>query len=269
LLVGQYIDHIVIVTKKLADASADYASAGFTVTPGGDHTFGGRSTSHNALITFQDGAYFELIAFKDPEAFSENRWKALLDKGEGLVDFAVFAEDLPAQAEALAARGIVLNGGVRDGGRKRPDGQQVDWKMAALQSTPETKLPFIIEDVTPRNLRVPDGDAAVHPLGITGVAGLTVLVKDLGVSSAAYEKVVGSEGTAVTPAFDGVNAAKRFTLSSGQWVDLVEPAGSSSEIGAYLAERGEGPFEVVLKGAAEAGRFPLETTHGARIRIEA
>jgi hypothetical protein len=266
--VGQYIDHIVIVTKKLADASADYTSAGFTVTPGGDHTFGG-GASHNALITFQDGAYFELIAFKNPEAFTENRWKALLDKGEGLVDFAVFAEDLSAQAEALAARGIVLNGGVRDGGRKRPDGQQVDWKMASLQSTPETKLPFIIEDVTPRNLRVPDGDAAVHPIGITGVAGLTILVNNLGISAAAYEKVVGSAGTDATPGFDGVKAAKRFTLSSGQWVDLVEPADGSSEIGAYLAERGEGPYEVVLKGATEAGLFPLETTHGARIRIEA
>lgn len=266
---GQYIDHIVIVTKKLADASADYTAAGFTVTPGGDHTMGGRSASHNALVTFQDGAYFELIAFKDPEAFGEHRWKSLLDKGEGLVDFALYAEDLPTQADAFAERGIVLNGGVRDGGRKRPDGQQIDWKMASLQSDPETKLPFIIEDVTPRNLRVPDGDASVHPLGITGVAGLTVVVKALAVSSAAYEKVVGTAGVDATPAFDGVKAAQRFTLSSGQWIELVQPADSSSEIGQYLAVRGECPYEVVLKGSAAQGLFPLETTHGARLRVEA
>jgi hypothetical protein len=267
--VGQYIDHIVIVTKKLADASADYAAAGFTVTPGGDHTMGGRSASHNALVTFQDGAYFELIAFKDPEAFGEHRWKSLLDKGEGLVDFALYADDLPAQADAFAERGITLNGGVRDGGRKRPDGQQIDWKMASLQSEPATKLPFIIEDVTPRNLRVPDGDASVHPLGITGVAGLTVVVNDLAVSAAAYEKVVGSEGAASTPVIDGVKAAKRFTLSSGQWIELVQPVDGSSDLGQFLASRGECPYEVVLKGAAARGLFPLETTHGARIRVEA
>ena len=66
----QNIDHIVIVVRDLARASADYARAGFTVTPGGEHTGG---ATHNALITFADGAYLELLAFKVPGK-TEHRW---------------------------------------------------------------------------------------------------------------------------------------------------------------------------------------------------
>jgi hypothetical protein len=58
------IDHVVIVVRDLAQASADFAAAGFTVTPGGEHADG---ATHNALIPFADGAYIELIAFKEPD----------------------------------------------------------------------------------------------------------------------------------------------------------------------------------------------------------
>ena len=54
------IDHIVILVRDLAAASAEHAKLGFTVTPGGAHRHG---ATHNALISFADGTYFELIAF--------------------------------------------------------------------------------------------------------------------------------------------------------------------------------------------------------------
>ncbi len=52
------IDHIVIVVNNLDVASTQFETAGFTVTPGGSHPTG----TYNALIPFQDGSYFELIA---------------------------------------------------------------------------------------------------------------------------------------------------------------------------------------------------------------
>ena len=57
------LDHIVIAVADLDTAIADFRSLGFTVQPGGRHP--GR-TSHNALIVFADGAYFELIAWTAP-----------------------------------------------------------------------------------------------------------------------------------------------------------------------------------------------------------
>src|SRR5216684_222849 len=57
------IDHIVIVVRDLDAAVADYGRLGFTVVRGGRHPSMG---THNALIAFSDGAYFELIPTASP-----------------------------------------------------------------------------------------------------------------------------------------------------------------------------------------------------------
>ena len=62
------IDHIVIAVPDLERASRNYETLGFTVVPGGRHPVG----TCNALISFSDGAYIELIAFY--EANPEHRW---------------------------------------------------------------------------------------------------------------------------------------------------------------------------------------------------
>ena len=48
-----------------------------------------------------------------------------------------------------------------DGARARPDGVQLQWRSASLN--PAGQLPFIIEDVTPRGLRVPSGEFRPAP----------------------------------------------------------------------------------------------------------
>jgi catechol 2,3-dioxygenase-like lactoylglutathione lyase family enzyme len=57
------LDHIVIAVQDLERTIADYQSLGFNVLRGGEHP--GRST-HNALVVFADGVYFELIAWRAP-----------------------------------------------------------------------------------------------------------------------------------------------------------------------------------------------------------
>ena len=59
------IDHIVILVADLDRAQAEYAAAGFTVVPGGEHAGG---LTHNALVAFADGTYLELLAFRRPLA---------------------------------------------------------------------------------------------------------------------------------------------------------------------------------------------------------
>lgn len=258
----QAIDHIVVVVRDLAQASENYRRAGFTVTPGGYHTGG---ATHNALISFGDGAYFELIAFTEPDKPQAHRWWQKSTTGEGTVDFALVSADLDAEAERLRAAGIAVDG-PHDGGRKRPDGQQLAWRMLSISSD-EAPLPFIIEDVTARELRVPPGDATRHPLGITGIAGVAVLVPDLDRASTVYEALLGMAGEATTPAIAGVTRGRRFRVGP-HWIELAEPAPDATALQAHMANRGIAPYEIVLTGSEpRRDLLPLGQTHAARIRI--
>ena len=261
--VGYYLDHIVIGVNDLATASADYQQAGFEVTPGGEHSSG---NTHNALVTFDDGAYLELIAFKDKQIKPEHKWGAKLARGEGFLDFALGSDDLEAEAARLDQAGIE-HSGVRPLGRLRPDGQRIDWLL--LNATDETHpLPFLIEDITPRELRVPGGDAAKHPLAATGIAGVRLLVRDLEAAATRFKALLGVEGSDVAPAIIGGAAAKRFALGS-QWIELIQPSSDATALQDYLAERGGAPYEIVLAGgtAPNGGPLPLASTHQARMWV--
>src|SRR5258708_26686205 len=108
----QMIDHIVILARDLADASANFARAGFTVTPGGEHTLG---TTHNALVSFADGTYFELIAFKEPDRRQEHRWWERLERGEGLIDYALLSDGLDAEIGRVSQTALAVRGPAHGG----------------------------------------------------------------------------------------------------------------------------------------------------------
>jgi hypothetical protein len=235
------IDHIVIVVDDLDTASRDYTTAGFTVIPGGEHTNG---KSHNALIAFADGTYFELIAFHDPNDAGGNPWaSALQQSGEGLVDFALRTDDLDAEVASLRASGIEVIGPT-DGGRTRPDGQTLAWRTIRFE---QPGAPFYCHDVTDRTLRVPGGDATVHANGVTNVHGILLAVGDLDETAALYAALTGNVGVA---------AAERVRFAAGnQYIDL------------QIAE-GDRPIEVVLNAPdGQDNLLPLDLTHSAHLRL--
>jgi catechol 2,3-dioxygenase-like lactoylglutathione lyase family enzyme len=258
----QGIDHIVIAVRDLAAASDDYARLGFTVTPGGEHTGG---ATHNALISFADGAYFELIAFREPDRPQDHKWWGRFAKGEGTVDFALLSESVDFEGDRLRQAGIEIDG-PHDGGRLRPDGQRIAWRNLGLAAA-GAPLPFMIEDVTSRDLRVPAGAATQHSLGVSGIAGLILLVDDLERASAPYQALLDTPGESSTPTIDAVRRARRFT-SGSQWIELAEAAPSAADLQRHIEKRGAGPYEIVLAGGADTERLPLDLTHGARIRVE-
>ena len=178
------LDHVVIAAHDLARAVRDYRALGFTVEMGGRHP--GR-TSHNALVVFEDGAYLELIAWPEPGP-AERWYNVLTAHGEGFMDFALIPEDVPRAIDEARARGLPLNGPI-DGGRVRPDGREVRWQTGR-QATFD--LPFFCGDVTPRELRVPEGDARRHLNGARGVASVTVSVQDVEASRARYRALLGT-----------------------------------------------------------------------------
>ncbi len=145
------LDHLVVLVRDLELASADYESLGFAVTPGGEHADG---LTGNALIPFEDGSYFELVSFLDPEDPTDNfwGWRRFLPY-EGLIDYCAASDDLDSDASRLESLGFFVDG-PDDGGRLLPDGEEIRWRSARIRQEGRL-LPFLIEDLTPRGLRVP------------------------------------------------------------------------------------------------------------------
>ena len=75
------LDHLVIAVHDLEQAMQRHRDMGFRVQVGGKHP--GR-LSHNALVVFEDGSYFELIAWS-ADAPAEAWWHILQQQGEGLI----------------------------------------------------------------------------------------------------------------------------------------------------------------------------------------
>ncbi len=276
------LDHIVIVDQNLETMVSHAESAGFTVVPGGEHAGG---MTHNALIAFRDGSYIELIAFIEPDQRSTHRWWPRLWKGGGLVDFALLCADLEGEVGEIRARGLDIPEPIENG-RLRPDGQRLDWRQSFPQEiVGESGLPFLIEDVTPRSLRVPSSEAeTTHRNGVVGIAGITLLVDDLDAASNALGAITGNDVAAVEPPFPGTARAARATVGAelGQWIvaatpDMSKEDGMDADAlpARYLAKYGLGPFSAVLTtGAAPSDLAPnsgkeldVELLAASRLRI--
>lgn len=259
-----HLDHLVILVRNLPQAVDDYAALGFTVTPGGTHADG---ITHNALITFADGTYLELIAFVDPASAGDNvwGWRRFLDAGGGLIDYCVASDDLAADVQAFQAQGFTLKGPT-PGGRKRPDGEELRWLSASFWQAGR-ELPFLIQDLTPRELRVPGGAAAQHANGVTGIRELTIVTADLDRSSANVGKLTGSAGTAFSA--DRRRDAQVASFGIGAHTLIyAEPANPLSPLQQHIESIGLGPYELTL--ATENGNAALldrKRTHGVEMRL--
>lgn len=262
------LDHVVILVADLDAAIADYRSLGFNVQPGGTHADG---ATHNALIVFADGSYIELIAFLRLDL--PHRWLAWAQRGcEGFIDFALLPRDVAETIAAARGRGLDYDGPF-DGGRVRPDGEQLAWQIGAPKSA---DLPFLCGDLTPRALRVREGDVRVHANGARGVAALTVAVADLNRSLERWLALLGPQGGAAPrlPAAPGLGL-RVATLALGTTaVVLASPDPGPDDappLRSRLAEHGEGLFGIALHAAPDSPSrlLPIAATHGASIEIVA
>lgn len=252
----QAIDHAVILVADLAEATHDYEALGFRVVPGGEHTDG---ATHNALISFADGTYLELLAFR--REVQNHRWWPHVAAGEGLIDFALLPHAIAADVAAAQARGLRLIGPL-DGGRMRHDGVQIAWQTAYGRAA---ELPFLCGDVTPRSLRVPAGLAQQHPNGAVGIFRLTVAVRDLEVSAARYAALIG-RSPLVEPGRRLFKLGPGYVVVQSTEPDLVE----SNAVLDQLELRGQGPAALALRRdrlAATPRVLSPSLTHGVRMII--
>jgi Glyoxalase-like domain len=246
------LDHLVILVRDLDVAAADYERLGFTVTPGGEHADG---LTRNALIPFEDGSYFELVSFLDPEDIRDNvwGWRKFLPH-EGLIDYCAASDDLESDVRRLESLGFDVNG-PDDGGRRLPDGVEIRWRSARI-SQEGRLLPFLIEDLTPRELRVPGGQAAGHPNGASGISRIEIAAPDAEEAASSLAALIG------TP--DDASTSVRLGNCS------LSPVTAEREDAARrLDASGPGPLAVDLVGETPGSTRALDRhlAHGAGIRL--
>jgi len=253
------IDHLVIAVPDLEAATRDYRSLGFTVVPGGRHPGVG---TYNALLAFADSSYVELIGFYEPR--DDHRWWAPLRRGGGLVDFCLQTDDLVGDFQALRRAGVDI-GDPEPRNRTRPDGVKVRWAFALARDAHRGVAPFIIADVTGRDVRVPAERS--HANGVTGIGTVTVAVSDVATVRGWYAQVLGRTGKDIRRADVG-GAGVRFTIGPHTF-DFVAPADARSPLVDWLAQRGSSPYAATLRGdARRPGPLDPAKTHGARLSVE-
>lgn len=181
------IDHILIAVEDLALATEVYEKLGFQVLAGGTHP---KMGTHNALVPLADGTYLELIGVWDAslaEQFS-HPVLAALQSNNRLAGFALSSDNLEADIAEIRARGFEISD-PREGERERPDGQRIQWRTAFPT---DARFPFLIQDVTPRDLRISEPTAGIgQTLHINDV---NVGVIDVPTAQAQYEKLLGISG---------------------------------------------------------------------------
>jgi catechol 2,3-dioxygenase-like lactoylglutathione lyase family enzyme len=251
------IDHVVIVVEQLESAIASYSRAGFTVVRGGKHPIG----THNALIAFADGSYFELLAFLN--ANTGHPWQTALDQGGGLADFCMRTDDLAADVESMRRAGAKI-GDPYPLTRDRPDGYHLSWVLAVPDPPFNGQVPYLIKDDTPRDERVPH--ERTHRNAATGIRALAIAVNDPAMTSRYYARVLGCPGVPLNrPDLEASGVA--FTIGPNE-LHLLASKTEDGPVANWVRDRGQSSFEVVLaSAAASATRLDPALLQRARIRI--
>lgn len=228
-----HLDHAVIAVHDLDAAIQDYHRLGFTVVQGGTHA---NHATRNALITFSNGTYLELLAAThQPPLPGLIDFSILLQQGEGLVGFALRSNDLDMEAARLRADGFAVNE-VIPGERRRADGTLVRWKLALLN---DGFAPFLIQDITPQERRISTNPSATtHANAIRGLCGVEIAVHDLPEARTWYARLFGA----------GETDPAQIRLRE---IPLAEPSAGLSALH-------------LVPGGRETFHFPLERTHHVR-----
>lgn len=237
------IDHVVILVDDLATGIEQYQALGFAVESGGRHP----RFTHNALVSLGDGSYLELIAYYEQEGAEQHRWHKFLASGGGLVDYAVGTPNLESELQTAGERDLQYKG-PNDGARKRPDGRELVWKTATPTGDKTYGLPFIIEDVTDRDLRVPGGEGIAHPNGVEGIDTLVIAVRDLDAATAKHRALFGTEPEALDVSGRG-EGIEGVLFNLGRYkIELHVPT-MKGGITDALDAKGDGPYELIFRGS--------------------
>lgn len=254
------VDHATVCGSDLDALRVAFASVGLTSDYGGPH---GNGVTQMALIGFDDGSYLELIApvkADDPKLASGSEWAKFIVGNAGPCAWAVGSSDIRGDVERLKKAGIQISG-QSAGSRRKPDGTTIEWEAAQVGGTAGSLLPFMIQDKTPRELRVKPS-ASVKSSGLTGIAVVIIGVKDFDAAIASFRRAYGLEAP---PIEDHKEFGAKLAYFEGTPVVLAAPFDSSSWLAERLAKFDESPVAYLLgtsdfSGAAKKYTASTETS---------
>jgi hypothetical protein len=251
------IDHLVIVVSDLDQAARDFTELGFTVVPGGRHPVG----SHNVLICFADGSYVEIIAFYRKAA--DHRWWNPLQDGERLVDYCLQTDDLRGDTQKLRFAGVDIKDPV-PWSRTRPDGYKLKWLLSLAGRDHRGVAPFLIEDITPRQERIPQ--QFNHKNRAAGIAKLTVAVGEGSKVGQWYQSVLETPGEPMEDTALGANGL-RFRVGP-HVLEFVSPITPQSPLIDWLRKYGPSPYSAALRSTTTGVRLlDTQLAHGAKFYL--
>ena len=258
-------DHAIIAVLDLDIATADFEGLGFTVVYGGEHDGG---LTHNALITFANGTYIEVLAPTDPGLLQSppeagpGNYLFLFEAGEGFAGYSLHTDELDAVVKRVRGRGIEIADPAA-GGRQRTDGVELAWRTAFPLGS---LSPFFMTDKTPRELRVrSEPELTSHSNGAQGVLRVLSVVSNLEEGIVRNSSLLGEDPTQVV----AIRGAETATFNIGTFeVTIATPTVQDGPLSEHLNTRGEGLYriEIGIDRSAEPGSL---VSHGAHIDLVA
>lgn len=238
------VDHASVCGSDLEPMRQAFASVGLVTDYGGPHA----SVTHMALLGFEDGSYLELIAPQKPGVVEGSGWAKMMAGNAGACAWAVGSNDIKTEASRLKNLGIEVEG-PNPGSRKRPDGKVIEWETARIgPGTPGATLPFIIQDHTPRNLRV-QPSASVKDSRLTAIEVVVLGVKDMDAATALFRSAYGWPAPLLE---DHREFGAKIAYFSGTPVMLATPLDEGSWLARRLQDFGESPVAYLL-GTTDLG----------------
>lgn len=231
------VDHVVIGCPDLDRMMQSFASAGLPGNDGGMHADG---ATRMGIISFPDGSYIELISpagGRTKPMFSEKRLRADVPCA-----WAIRSNDLDADAARFEGRGVRVRGPF-SGGRQRPDGVDLRWRIAEVGpgDLGET-LPFLIQDETSRWLRT-NAPASSSIRDAWGVAIVVIAYDDLDDGIAEFRTAFDWPPPIMQ---DDSALGARLAYFPGTPVVLAEPLSHHDWLDEYVDTFGDGPVAYLI-----------------------
>lgn len=260
------LDHIIIGAHNLVEGAQTFQhKLGLVPSGGGIHPLGGTA---NRIIVIGD-TYLELITIDRPaEAHESIRQR--LAKGEGYLNFVLASDSLVADSQAIKQRGVTLLGPT-PGELRSEDGRARGWMSAHVeQAVLAQHYPFIIQhDSTGQERRQRLAGWSTppeHPLGVTKVRSVTLVVADLAEASQRFAHIYGLQPSlSASTEFQGLETqVTSFSLrQSGQSFELVAPGGTGQSFDAlrdHLKRFGESVYcmTLLVSDLAQSRRYLAE-----------
>lgn len=258
------VDHVTVAGSDLTRMRDAFAAIGLKSEYGGAHSNG---ITHMALIGFDDGSYIELVSTMKPDQTNIPIWKKLILEDGGPAGWAARSADVAAEAKRVGDLGVTVQGPF-PGGRTRPDGKEARWKLAFLGDQQiGAVLPFLIEDVSPRENRVRPTEGVAGG-ELTGVAAVVIGVEESGEAIRQFRRVYQWPAPRVME--DSAFGAKLAWFEDTP-VILATPPADGGWLSRRMTRFGEAPIAILLKpkdfkaGCKRYDLDPNTTLFGRRV----